>query len=563
MVLALGVLVLNPAHFPFFVTVAQELAINRAAAAAVARKEAARRKGGKGSSSNGGGSQSSCRAECGDSNVSPQRQSGSRGSAVAGGGGLAGRLSTSPPLKSSRWVLPSPRLSSSVNSSSGVALGGIGSHRGGWRGADANCGDAGGGGTTDGSTQQQQQQQWRARAEDANSVARGLVPGKIGWGGGSVGCADREQQQATPNLSEGVLQSVGAEAAQHYAALWTVLEEVRDMDPFPHVVDAAKAVIAPVAEQLEALTAARRAAAARAAEEDGARGKPVRKGSAASSGGAAAGAGGAHEDPKTPPLSTPTSPLSPPLSAVAAGEVVLGSSADTRVSASSWSSSSSLSGGGRQARGVGGGGDPGAHWVASLQAVPPAACGLNEAHMLHSFYKWSCREFSEPVTPPPAPVVPDVVDLAAPAKKQHQHQQVQQQGGAADFFAGLSPGRGPAAAWGGEAAAVGMMSVGGSMGNPALPPLSSPYFAQQYEEDKQSAHETRKEQERQRQKRELQELRERQLLLQHHRHEPVDSLSYEGGHHLYVKTRNIRVHEEADVSRAEGFFLSWMPQTIL
>ncbi|CAN0096658.1 unnamed protein product, partial [Ectocarpus fasciculatus] len=88
-----------------------------------------------------------------------------------------------------------------------------------------------------------------------------------------------------------------------------------------------------------------------------------------------------------------------------------------------------------------------------------------------------------------------------------------------------------------------MMHVGGSMGNPALPPLSSsPYFAQ-YEEDKQSAHEARKEQERQRQKRELQELRERQLLLQHHRHEPVDSLSYEGGHHLYVKTRNIRVHE--------------------
>ncbi|CAM9371182.1 unnamed protein product, partial [Ectocarpus sp. 13 AM-2016] len=219
-VLALGVLVLNPAHFPFFVTVAQELAINRAAAAAAAaRKEAARWKSGKGAASNGGGSESSCPAECGDRNVSPPPQSGSRGSTVAGGGGLMGRLSTSPPLRSSRWVLPSPRLSSSVNSCSGVALGGIGSHGGAWRGADANCGDAGGSGTTDWSTQQQQQQQqqWPARAGDANSVARGLVPGKIGWRGGSVGCADREQQQATPNLGEGVLQSVGAEAAQHYA----------------------------------------------------------------------------------------------------------------------------------------------------------------------------------------------------------------------------------------------------------------------------------------------------------------------------------------------------------
>lgn len=456
-------------------------------------------------------------------------------------------------------MLPSPRLSSSVNSSSGVALGGIGSRGGRWRGGDANYGD--------GSMQQPQQQQWRDGVEYANSVPRGLIHGKIGWGGESVGCADREQQQATPNLSEGVLQSVGAEAAQHYATLWTVLEEVRDVDPFPHVVDAAEAVIMPVAEQLEALADARRAAAARAAEEDGARGKPVRKGSTASSGGGGGAssrrnggggaAGGAHEDPKTPPLSAPTSPMSPSLSAVATGEVILGSSADTRVSASSWSSSSSLSGGGggggsgREPRGVGGGGSPGAHWVASLQAVPPAACDLNEAHMLHSFYKWSCREFSEPVAPPPAPVVPDVVDLVAPAKKQ-QVQQVQQQGPAAEFFAGLSPGGGPPAAWGGEAAAVGMMHVVGSMGNPPLPPLSSsPYFAQQYEEDKQSAHEARKEQERQRQKRELQELRERQLLLQHHRHEPVDSLSYEGGHHLYVKTRNIRAHEEADVSRAE------------
>ncbi|CAM9371947.1 unnamed protein product, partial [Scytosiphon promiscuus] len=88
-VLALGVLVVNPAHFPFFVTVAQELALEAEAAAAAAREDGTdRRRDGKSwsSSSRTGGGIGGSRGASGGIDVSSPLESNGHGS----GGGTGG-----------------------------------------------------------------------------------------------------------------------------------------------------------------------------------------------------------------------------------------------------------------------------------------------------------------------------------------------------------------------------------------------------------------------------------------------------------------------------------------
>lgn len=41
-------------------------------------------------------------------------------------------------------------------------------------------------------------------------------------------------------------------------------------------------------------------------------------------------------------------------------------------------------------------------------AVPPAQSGLDQPHLLHAFYRWSCKEFSEPAGASPAMPAPVV-----------------------------------------------------------------------------------------------------------------------------------------------------------
>ena len=44
------------------------------------------------------------------------------------------------------------------------------------------------------------------------------------------------------------------------------------------------------------------------------------------------------------------------------------------------------------------------------QVVPPATSRLDQPDLLHSFYRWCCREFSEPATPPRPRRAPDLSD---------------------------------------------------------------------------------------------------------------------------------------------------------
>ena len=514
-VLALGVLVLNPAHFPFFVAVAQELSVGAAAAVEAAAAEGRDAEdgdetdgdlaGGKKGNGPSIAADKNGRRGGGERNASSPRKINPGGGGDGGGGGrkqVVGSLSGSPidALKGfpSLWGGGSARLSSSVGSG--------GRNGDSWAGREAPT----------------QQQLWVGGegAEEVSSLPRGLRLGKlysedenVGEGREEEKVAEEEKdakeeeerkkdQEKKPRLSEALLQALGGEAAQQYAVLWRVLEQVRDADPFPRVAAAAEAVTTVVVEQARAFAAVRRAALV--AEED--------------------------EETPAPPSTTPGS---------------LSSSADTKVM--SWSSSSlsapgvgaggGLAGGPGAGPGPGGGGGPGlaGSWASTLQAVPPATCGLNQPHLLHAFYKWSCREFSEPVEAAPAQVVPDVAGFVAPpgCGKKAEH-------GVADASPpGALPAAAAAAAAGVSASdalpvPVGMpgfvvgpgWSAGGSAGAPMNPQKVTAAAAQKPRLPRQ-----------QRQQEQL------------HRHDPVDSKSYEGVLHLYLKDRNIRVHDQADVSR--------------
>ena len=519
--LALGVLVLNPAHFPFFVAVAQELSLGSVAAtAAAAAVAAAAAEEEDQDSDDSEADEEDARDAAGwDEGMRPgydvngNRRGGCGASSprdinAAGGGDLLASSLSSHPVDvpkggPSLWGLPSPRLSSSVNSG-GRSLGE-------WVGVQVPAHRQ--------QLLQQQEKRMSINGGDSaggiGSVPRGLVRGKLlAESQGAYPRGQNKQQrqrrrrrrrrrhkegQEQPHLSEGLLQALGGEAAQQYAVLWRVLEKVRDVDPFAHVAEAAGAVIAVVMEQAEAFAAVRRAA--RAAEED--------------------------EDEV--------------LALAGTTPVSSSSSADTRVL--SWSSSSfSAPGSGASANGGrgnrpgdagagAGGGLSGSPWAASLQAVPPATSDLDQPHLLHAFYKWSCREFSEPVRPAPAQVVPDVARLAAPVKPERR------------LVDGFLPG--VVATHGGVAAAAAVERPGAAREEAAGGSgIQTERTLWQKQQDDLSAQQQKK-------LRIQQQQQQQQLLRQQHRHDPVDSLSFEGSLHLYLKDRNLRAHDGADVSIAE------------
>lgn len=113
------------------------------------------------------------------------------------------------------------------------------------------------------------------------------------------------------------------------------------------------------------------------------------------------------------------------------------------------------------------------------QACPPNTSRLDGPNFLHAFYKWSCREFSEPAE----------ADPAQPAR-------------------GV-PGEGVGG--GGDEGSVGVSGVVGDhqplqkKRQPERPP--------------------------------------------NHRHEPTESLGYDGALQLYFRKRNSHIHEAAEVRR--------------
>ncbi|CAM9288968.1 unnamed protein product, partial [Hapterophycus canaliculatus] len=161
--------------------------------------------------------------------------------------------------------------------------------------------------------------------------------------------------------------------------------------------------------------------------------------------------------------------------------------------------------------------------------------------LLHAFYKWSCREFGEPVKPPPARVVPDIVRLTALEKKLQQQRKLQFEQDMLDFFPGPM--------------AVGVRFVGrlGMLGGDD--PLIS------FEECEQIALEEkllRQQQQQEQERRKRQEM----LLQQQHQHDPVDSLSHDGSMHLYFRQRNIFTHNDANnPSYSKLTSVSWINET--
>lgn len=223
--LALGVLVLNPAHFPFFVAVAQEFNL-------AARGFAA------------GGSNLS----------SPVGSTGGDGGSGGGGGGSGGSLASSPAgAKTSLWGLSSPR-----SAAAGAVIAG---------GAADRFLPGGGSASSNGGVTQLRDVLRRDRNGTTLAIGAGLrsdggavtAKGSAAGEGGS-GSPSAEQQQshlpASPSPSESLLHSMGS-GAPRYLAIWKVLERVRNVDPFRAVAEAAATVVQIVVDQAKALASAR------------------------------------------------------------------------------------------------------------------------------------------------------------------------------------------------------------------------------------------------------------------------------------------------------------------
>lgn len=114
------------------------------------------------------------------------------------------------------------------------------------------------------------------------------------------------------------------------------------------------------------------------------------------------------------------------------------------------------------------------------QVHPPNTSRLDGPNFLHAFYKWSCREFSEPAEADPAQPAPDV----------------------------------PSEGLGGGADGEGV-DICGVVGD---------------------------------QQQLLQKQRQPERP-PNHRHEPTESLGYDGALQLYFRKRNTRIHEAAEVRR--------------
>lgn len=308
MVLALGVLVLNPAHFPFFVAVAQELALRP-----------------RGFSKNANAN-TNANAHV-NTHIAGSSPCGSFGGASGGSsGGSGGSLASSPvsSIRRSGWGLSSPR-SVVANSGSSISGGGRGGLRssGGSRGMALQnvSGAVDIGGAVGATAAGQRGKEGMKRERGARAVLGGAgvhnadgrgggagvegwgytaspsaaaaataaaMPGVVGLGGSGAGSStespspasynsssselrqqqqqqhqnsNQPQQSQLPSPTKALLQTMGG-TAHGYIALWRTLERVRDVDPFPAVAEAAATVIAVVMGPAEALLRPCTAAAA-------------------------------------------------------------------------------------------------------------------------------------------------------------------------------------------------------------------------------------------------------------------------------------------------------------
>lgn len=148
--------------------------------------------------------------------------------------------------------------------------------------------------------------------------------------------------------------------------------------------------------------------------------------------------------------------------------------------------------------------------------------GLDSPHLLHAFYKWSCREFSEPASAGSAATAPLAAAAAGSAAAAAS--------AAADSTAmNLSPtSSGDVEEW------VSPDSRGKLIPVSAVPSGMGAGAGTEQEEEE-----------------------------PYHAHEFTDALGYDGALRLYFKRRNTRMHESSDVSFVLFFLFPLSPSSFV